>query len=107
MARKTKTKPKTKIKPKKQPPMTEGWVLKMLRTSHEVTQTSLADTLEISRQYLSQIECGRKKPSVGLLEKASAHFNFPLALFFAGKNGTTSEVKQQLKSLLSTALAER
>ena len=60
--------------------------LRLVRVFHDMTQSALAEKLEISKSYLSEIEKGeKKKVSLELLEKYSGIFNIPMSslLFFA------------------------
>lgn len=53
--------------------------LRMVRTFHRLKQIDLADKLEISNSYLSEIESGVKSPSVELLGKYSTIFRIPVS----------------------------
>jgi transcriptional regulator with XRE-family HTH domain len=59
--------------------------LRLIRIFHDLTQTALAESLSISKSYLSEIESGKKTPTLELLEKYAETFNMPLSslLFFA------------------------
>jgi len=59
--------------------------LRLIRVFHDVKQTALADRLGISKSYLSEIESGKKQPSIELVERYSAEFGIPTSsiLFFA------------------------
>jgi transcriptional regulator with XRE-family HTH domain len=59
--------------------------LKLIREYHRLSQFAAADKLEISNSYLSEIENGKKQPSLYLLEKYSSVFDIPLSsiLLFA------------------------
>ena len=58
--------------------------LRTLRVFHDVKQSELAERLNVSRSYLSEIETGRK-PSLDLLDKYANFFEIPLSslLLFA------------------------
>jgi transcriptional regulator with XRE-family HTH domain len=58
-----------------------------IRKYHGISQTELSIQLGISNSYLSEIEKGKKKPSLDLLEKYSEEFDMPLSslLFFSEK----------------------
>lgn len=62
-----------------------GDALRLIRTFHQVSQIDLASQLGISRSYLSEIESGRKTPSIDLLQKYSTLFKIPLSsiMFFS------------------------
>lgn len=46
-----------------------GHAVRVLRTSHGLTQKELAAKAEVSGAYLSQIETGQKEPSMGTLRR--------------------------------------
>ena len=51
--------------------------LRLVRVFHDINQSQLAKKLEISRSYLSEIESGKKSPSIELLDKYSDIFDIP------------------------------
>jgi transcriptional regulator with XRE-family HTH domain len=51
--------------------------LKILRIYHNMQQRELADKLGISNSHLSEIEHGKKMPSIELLNKYSIVFKIP------------------------------
>lgn len=53
--------------------------LKTIRLYHNLKQTDLAESLNISRSYLSEIESGKKTVSFDILEKYSKKFNIPVS----------------------------
>lgn len=59
--------------------------LRLVRVFHDMNQSALAERLGISKSYLSEIEGGKKSPTLELLEKYAETFNMPLSslLFFA------------------------
>lgn len=59
--------------------------LRLIRVFHDMRQTELAERLGISTSYLSEIEGGKKKPKVELIERYSSEFGIPSSsiLFFA------------------------
>ena len=69
-----------------------GWVtdmineaLRLIRVFHDLKQFELAERLEVSKSYISEIEKGIKKPSLDLIERYSAEFRIPVSsiMFFA------------------------
>jgi transcriptional regulator with XRE-family HTH domain len=62
-----------------------GEALRTMRVFHDMTQKDLADKLEISKSHLSEIESGKKMPTLALLERYSQVFNIPISsiLFFS------------------------
>ncbi len=69
--------------------------LRLIRVFHDLNQKDLADKLGISNSYLSEIESGKKTPTLEVIEKYSETFNMPSSsiLFFSEnlKNGGNSE----------------
>jgi len=57
--------------------------LKVMRQFHNQSQTALAGNLGISCSYLSEIESGKKEPTLDLLNKYAANFNVPLSSIVA------------------------
>lgn len=59
--------------------------LRLVRVFHDLNQSTLADRLGISKSYLSELEAGKKQPTLELLQKYADAFNMPLSslLFFA------------------------
>ncbi|WP_374759159.1 helix-turn-helix transcriptional regulator [Arhodomonas aquaeolei] len=53
--------------------------LRLLRVFHGTQQAKLASELAISRSYLSEIESGKKEPSLDLLYRYADHFSMPLS----------------------------
>lgn len=59
--------------------------LRLLRVFHDMKQNDLAERLGIAKSYLSEIESGKKAPSLELVEKYSRVFGIPSSsiLFFS------------------------
>lgn len=59
--------------------------LKIIRTFHDVSQSEMSGRLGISNSYLSEIESGKKQPSIEILTRYSESFEIPLSsiLFFS------------------------
>lgn len=61
--------------------------LRLVRVFHDINQSKLADKLGISRSYLSEIESGKKTPSIELLEKYADIFDVsPSSLLLFSEN---------------------
>lgn len=80
--------------------------LKTLRQFHDMRQAVLADRLGISNSYLSEIERGKKDPSIELLKKYSDIFEVPLSsiVVFSETLEGTHEISQVRKILSRKAL---
>lgn len=59
--------------------------LRMAREFHHMKQNDLAKQLRISTSYLSEIETGKKPPSIELLEAYGRVFNIPASTFLLFK----------------------
>lgn len=72
-----------------------GEGLRLIRVFHDVSQKDLAKKLDVAQSYLSEIEKGKKSPTLAILEKYSEVFGIPMSsiLFFseAMENNTPSE----------------
>jgi len=53
--------------------------LKLLRTYHQLSQTELANKLDVSNSYLCEIEKGIKTPGLDLLGKYAVIFKMPVS----------------------------
>lgn len=61
--------------------------LKQLRVFHSLSQTELANRLEISNSYLSEIEAGAKTPTLDILTKYAKVFSVPVsAIMYFSEN---------------------
>ena len=62
-----------------------GEALRLIRVYHDLKQKQAAERLDISTSYLSEIEKGRKTPSLELIQRYSAEFELPVSsiMFFA------------------------
>lgn len=56
-----------------------------MRVYHDLTQTQLSYELGVSNSFISEIESGRKQPTLDLLSKYSKKFDVPVSslLFFS------------------------
>jgi transcriptional regulator with XRE-family HTH domain len=65
--------------------------LKLIRQYHRLSQAELADALNLSRSFISELEKpGGKKPSIDVLERYAGHFKIPVSslLLFAERSGS-------------------
>lgn len=59
--------------------------LKLIRQYHRLSQVELAEKLQLSKSFISELEKGHKKASIDVLQRYAEHFNIPLSslLLFA------------------------
>ena len=69
--------------------------LRLIRVFHDVKQTELAERIGVSKSYISEIESGKKLPTLELIEKYSREFNIPSSsiLFFSEQLSSDSNAK--------------
>ncbi|AGI82773.1 XRE family transcriptional regulator [Pseudomonas aeruginosa] len=62
-----------------------GKALKLIRSYYGISQIDLSENLGVSNSHLSEIESGKKQPSLDMLNKYSEYFEIPLSsiLFFS------------------------
>lgn len=72
--------------------------LRLVRVYHDLSQTQLSYELGISNSYLSEIESGKKIPSLDLLSKYGERFDIPISsLLFFSEHLDTSKVTETLR----------
>ena len=92
--------------------MTIGSTLKLLRTASNLTQISLAKDLNVTANYLSLIENGRKEPSLTFLKRFSKKLDAPLGYFLwlALEESSSQEeidLKRKMDELLVNIIREK
>jgi transcriptional regulator with XRE-family HTH domain len=76
-----------------------GKALRLLRVYHDLKLGELAKKIEISSGYLSEIENGKKKPSLELIEKYAVFFNIkPSAILFFSENLDNETMSGKIKN---------
>jgi transcriptional regulator with XRE-family HTH domain len=73
-----------------------------MRVFHDTKQADLARKLGISRSYLSEIEGGKKEPSLDLLHRYATVFRIPLSSLLLFSE-SLSEPRRSNKLRLATA----
>jgi transcriptional regulator with XRE-family HTH domain len=56
--------------------------LRLIRVFHDLSQTELAERLKLSKSYVSEIESGRKTPTIDVIEKYASEFRIPTSSIF-------------------------
>ena len=79
-----------------------GEALRLIRVFHNTKQTDMAKALDISSSYLSEIENGKKEPSLEILDNYAKEFKTSTSaiLFFRdglNDNSMKSKVKSKIR----------
>ena len=71
--------------------------LRLIRVFHDMKQRELAEKLGVSNSLISEIEAGKKKPSLELIDRYSSEFDIPSSsvLFFRGNLDDQSNIPNQ------------
>ncbi len=76
--------------------------LRLIRVFHDLNQKDLADKLGISNSYLSEIESGKKTPTLEVIEKYSEVFSMPSSsILFFSENLNNEEKPEKTKKNIS------
>lgn len=77
-----------------------------MRVFHDLSQKDLAEKLQISKSYLSEIESGKKQPTLSLLEEYSKVFDIPVSsiLFFSENIGEKTSHKKLRNAISSKVI---
>ena len=83
-----------------------GKALRTMRIFHDMTQKDLAEQLEISKSYLSEIEAGKKVPTLTLLDRYAEVFRIPTSsiLFFSENLDQKSPQLEQARVMVSSKI---
>ena len=85
--------------------MSIGSTLKLLRTASNLKQSSLAKDLDITANYLSLIENGRKEPSLTFLKRFAKKMDTPLGyLIWLALDENRSQEEIDLKRKMNELL---
>lgn len=76
-----------------------GEALRLIRVYHDLTQTQLSFELGVSNSFLSEIESGKKTPTLELLSKYGERFQIPLSsLLFFSENLEKSKLTSGIRT---------
>ena len=78
--------------------------LRLMRVFHDLSQKDLAEKLGMSKSYLSEIESGKKTPTLDLLSRYSEIFDMPLSsIMFFSENLDNNNIKtEKLRTFISS-----
>lgn len=81
-----------------------GEALRLIRVYNDLSQKNLAEKLEISAGYLSEIESGKKEPTLSFINKYAEVLQMKPAviLFFSEKIGTSTSKLMLQKLFIKT-----
>lgn len=79
--------------------------LRLIRVYHDMRQSEAADKLGISKSYLSEIEKGRKKPTLDLIEKYADAFDVPVSsIMFFSENMGRNKSYEKARGLIASKI---
>ena len=82
-----------------------GEAMRILRSIHGVNLLVMSERIDVSPGYLSEIECGKKQPSLELIAKYAEAFDMkPSAILFFAEELNAKGVKERLKGSSRDAL---
>lgn len=69
--------------------------LRLIRVFHDMKQAEAAKALGVSASYLSEVEKGKKKPTLELIEKYAATFRIPASsiMYFSENMGRAPAIE--------------
>lgn len=77
--------------------------LRLVRVFHDLNQSELAERLCISKSYLSELESGKKAPTLELLQNYADTFGMPLSsLLFFAENVNNSSKSERARALIAS-----
>ena len=81
--------------------MTLGNAIKLIRTAKGVKQRALATDLNVTANYLSLIEVGKREPSIPFLRALARELKVPIGMFFLWEDSQTPNAPKsnQLREL--------
>ena len=75
-----------------------GEALRLLRVLHDRKLVEFANELEVSPSFISEIETGKKKPNLELIEKYGKKFDVrPSAILFFAEELDNDSTKSKIK----------
>ena len=79
--------------------------LRLIRVFHDLTQKELAEKLGISKSYLSEIESGKKTPTLDLLNRYSEFFDIPASSIMFFSESLNKDIKtEKLRTFVSSKI---
>ncbi|WP_339078270.1 helix-turn-helix transcriptional regulator (plasmid) [Acetobacter sp. AC2005] len=84
-----------------------GDALRMIRVFHDLSQKNTAEKLGIAPSFLSEIEKGKKKPTLDLLQRYACEFKMPVSsiMFFSEEMANPSKSEKLRLTISSKVLS--
>lgn len=79
--------------------------LRLMRVFYDLTQKDLAEKLGISKSHLSEIESGKKTPTLNMLERYSEVFDIPVSsIMFFSENLNSDINTEKIRTFVSSKI---
>ncbi|SMO93103.1 DNA-binding transcriptional regulator, XRE-family HTH domain [Thalassovita litoralis] len=80
--------------------------LRLIRVFHDLKQHELADRLGLSKSHISELESGKKAPSMDVIQRYSDEFHIPASsiLFFSESLENPSKAKRAKSAIAGKVL---
>lgn len=79
--------------------------LRLMRVFYDLRQKELAEKLGISKSYISEIESGKKIPTLDLLNRYSEFFDIPVSSIMFFSESLNKDVKtEKLRTFVSSKI---
>lgn len=79
--------------------------LRLIRVFHDLSQKELAEKLEISKSYISELESGKKIPRLEILNKYSDFFDIPIFSIMFFSESLDKDIKtEKLRMFVSSKI---
>jgi transcriptional regulator with XRE-family HTH domain len=82
-----------------------GEALRLIRVYHDLKQSEAAEKLGVSKSYLSEIEKGRKEPTLETIRKYESVFDIPMSsIMFFSENLGKNAPKERARTLVASKI---
>jgi transcriptional regulator with XRE-family HTH domain len=82
--------------------------LRLLRVFHDIKQNELAEKIDISKSYISELENGNRTPSLEVIQKYSDFFKIPISsIMFFSENLEDAKNKKSMGVRAKSAIATK
>ena len=82
-----------------------GYAIQQLREAKDVTQEEVAEALDVTINFVSQVENGRRKLSSNKMEALAAFFDIPLSFIYVMADDGRKKGVGLLQNLVYKSLA--